>query len=113
LDMNVYQDKALGTATYPNVGSNMVYPALGLAGEAGEVAEKVKKLWRNHGTMDGKSTTPEQSKEIAKEIGDVLWYCAALSKEIGITLGSIALGNIEKLQDRAARGAIKSEGDNR
>jgi NTP pyrophosphatase (non-canonical NTP hydrolase) len=111
--MNVYQEKALGTAVYPNVGSNMVYPALGLAEEAGEVAGKVKKLWRNHGTMDGSNITNEQREAIIKELGDVLWYCAALSKEIGITLGSIALGNIEKLQDRAARGVIKSEGDNR
>lgn len=113
MDFNEYQDKATSLATYPDVGSNMVYPALGLAGEAGEVAEKVKKLWRNLGIMDGKKITVEQRDAIVKEIGDCLWYCAALAKEIGVKLGAIAAINLVKLFDRRDRGVIKSEGDNR
>ena len=113
MDFNEYQDKATALATYPDVGSNMVYPALGLAGEAGEVAEKVKKMWRNHSTMDGSDLTAEQRDAIVKEIGDVLWYAAALAKEIGVKLGAIAVVNLVKLYDRRERGVIKSQGDNR
>ena len=112
-ELNEYQNSALVTATYPMLGHNMAYPALGLAGESGEAADKVKKYWRNLGILDGGLLTDQQRLELAKEIGDVLWYCAALSKEIGYDLATVAKLNIDKLYDRSKRGVIKSEGDNR
>lgn len=106
---NEYQSKAAKTAIYPNSHS-ILYPALGLAGEAGEVANKVKKFIR-----DGYDQEDfEQKKiELASEIGDVLWYCAALARDIGYDLDTIAAANIDKLQSRAERGTIGGEGDNR
>ena len=98
-----YQEQARSTAIYPRDRA-IVYPALGLTGEAGEVAEKVKK-WIRDGTLDKES--------IAKELGDVLWYIAALSGDLGISMDEIASQNIRKLQDRASRGKIQGSGDNR
>ena len=110
---NHYQKEAVALASYPDVGKNMVYPALGIAGEAGEVADKVKKFWRNNGITDGAQITEGQKEALVKELGDVLWYIAALGKEIGESLSDIASANIAKLTDRTARGVINSEGDNR
>lgn len=98
-----YQEQARSTAIYPRDRA-IVYPALGLTGEAGEVAEKVKK-WIRDGTLD--------KEAIAKELGDVLWYIAALSGDLGISMDEIASQNIQKLRDRAARGKIQGSGDNR
>ncbi len=108
-----YQEKAVTTAQYPQIGSNVVYPALGLAGEAGEVVEKVKKLWRNRGITAAVQMSEEDKRKIADELGDVLWYIAAMCFELGIPLEKVAAWNIEKLTDRRARGVVKSEGDNR
>jgi len=108
-----YEDEVIKLAAYPEFGHNMVYPALGLVGEAGEVADKVKKFWRNDGITDGALISGGQREAIAKELGDVLWYIAALAKELGLSLDTIARMNIEKLKDRRERGVIKSEGDNR
>jgi NTP pyrophosphatase (non-canonical NTP hydrolase) len=108
-----YQRAAVALASYPNVGTNMVYPALGIAGEAGEVADKVKKFWRNKGITDGADLTAGEKDALVKELGDVLWYIAALGKEIGVSLSDIAAANIAKLTDRRERGVINSEGDNR
>lgn len=108
-----YQAAAWQTADYPDQGQNLIYPALGLAGEAGEVADKIKKLWRNKGKTSPKQLTCEESNELVKEIGDVMWYCAALCNEMGLHMGAVAQINIDKLLDRKARGVIKSEGDNR
>jgi|ERR1017187_9265527 NTP pyrophosphatase (non-canonical NTP hydrolase) len=113
MDFNKYQEEAWETAQYPQSGANMVYPALGLAGEAGEVAEKIKKLWRNQGITNGTLITDNEAIELAKELGDVLWYISALAKELEIPLEDVAQMNLDKLHDRAARGVIKSEGDNR
>ncbi len=110
---NNYQKAAVALASYPDVGKNMVYPALGIAGEAGEVADKVKKFWRNNGIADGAQISAGQKEALVKELGDVLWYLAAIGKEIGVKLSEIAQANIDKLTDRHARGVIKSEGDNR
>ncbi len=104
-----YEDAAQMTASYPTIGEGFVYPTLGLVGEAGEVAEKVKKLFRN----DGGVLTDVHREEIKKELGDVLWYMSALSHELGFTLDDVAEANIEKLRSRAERGVIKSSGDNR
>lgn len=113
ISFDEYQAKALSTAVYPDLGQNLVYPAMGLAGEAGEFLDKVKKNWRNNNIMSSANLSPEQRKEFAKEIGDVLWYAAAAARELGYELSEIAIMNIEKLADRRARGVIKSEGDNR
>lgn len=108
-----YQRKIWTLASYPDVGTNMVYPALGCAGEAGEVADKVKKFWRNNNVTDGAKLTDGQKEALVKELGDTLWYIAALGREIGVSLSEIAQANIDKLTDRRARGVINSEGDNR
>ena len=107
--MNYYQKEAVKTAIYP-YKYKVTYPALGLAGEAGEIANKVKKFIR-----DGYDVEQfEQKKiELAAEIGDVLWYCAALSRDIGFDLQHVAQYNINKLQDRARRGKIGGDGDER
>lgn len=103
-----YQDLAVKTAIYGE-GSTIIYPALGLANEAGEVLGKIKKVLRD---KDG-VFTEETNKEIGKEIGDVLWYIAALSRDLNLDLETIANDNIQKLLDRQSRGVIKGNGDNR
>ena len=104
-----YQLKSRATALYPNVGNNVIYPTLGLAGEAGEVADKVKKVLRDkNGIFD------ESVKQAIKlELGDVLWYISQISTELGLKLDDIALANIEKLTSRAERGIISGSGDDR
>tara|TARA_R110000803_G_scaffold52770_1_gene108555 strand:- start:51 stop:428 length:378 start_codon:yes stop_codon:yes gene_type:complete len=107
-DFNSYQRIAATTAIYPEQ-HKILYPALGLAGEAGEVANKVKKLVR-----DGPLNRPEDWREqIASEIGDVLWYCAALASDLNLTLGMIASQNEEKLLARKEAGTIGGSGDTR
>mgnify|MGYP003680365652 FL=1 len=108
MDFNSYQRTAITTAIYPAT-HKILYPALGLAGEAGEVANKVKKLVR-----DGTSSLPKEWKEqIGSEIGDVLWYCAVLADDLGISLGKIASQNEIKLQNRKKKGTISGSGDTR
>jgi|SRR6185437_11050989 len=113
MDFNEYQRQANELATYPQVGTNLAYPALGLAGEAGEAADKIKKTWRNQGLMSANGYSATQKLELAKEVGDVLWYIAAIAMELGIPMEEIAQMNLDKLHDRRNRGVIKSEGDNR
>jgi NTP pyrophosphatase (non-canonical NTP hydrolase) len=113
LDFDEYQKQAVATATYPELGDNLVYPALGLAGEAGEVAEKIKKLWRNRGIKSSVGLDNESRNAILKEMGDVMWYIAALCAELDESMLHVAGMNLEKLHDRRARGVIKSEGDSR
>lgn len=108
MQLNDYQSKALETAAYPQE-YRIIYPALGLTGEAGEVSDKVKKVLRDNRC----EFTDEKKKEIAKEIGDVLWYVATLSHDIGYTLEEIAEMNYEKLSSRKERGKISGSGDNR
>ncbi|MEP0843259.1 MAG: nucleoside triphosphate pyrophosphohydrolase family protein [Phycisphaerae bacterium] len=104
-----YQQAARRTAQYPDAGRNLYYPTLGLAGEAGEVAEKVKKLMRDAGG----ELTSERRDALKKELGDVLWYVAALCSELDLEMGEVAVLNIEKLQDRKDRGRLHGDGDNR
>jgi NTP pyrophosphatase (non-canonical NTP hydrolase) len=113
MQFNEFQEKARETALYPRVGNNFVYPTLGLAGETGEVVEKVKKLMRNDGIETATALSSEKRAEIAKEMGDVLWYLAQLATEFGLTLEDIASANLEKLASRKERGMLHSEGDNR
>jgi NTP pyrophosphatase (non-canonical NTP hydrolase) len=108
MDMNEYQKNAVTTAVYPPQ-HKILYPALGLAGEAGEVANKVKKIIR-----DGTGKLPADWREqLASEIGDVLWYCAALSEDLGYTLGRIAKENEVKLASRKKKGTLQGSGDKR
>lgn len=115
MTLNEYQEKALATAIYPNRGGNLVYPALKLAGEAGEVAEKVGKLMRDHGYRPGVQyeITPEKCQELVKELGDVMWYVAAIADELEVSLNEIAATNIAKLLDRQKRGVLQGSGDKR
>ena len=108
MTVNEYQNEALKTKIY-KTSMNIIYPTLKLNGEAGEVAEKVGKCMRdNNGIF-----TDEIKLAIAYEIGDVIWYCSALSNDIGFTLDEICKLNIEKLQKRKAENKIHGEGDNR
>lgn len=113
-----YQEQAGETAIYPNRGSNLVYPVLGLTGESGEVAEKVKKLIRDHGAMSAMSVTRiaqryEFREAVAKELGDVLWYIAAVCHECGLRMEAVAEMNLAKLAARKQRGALTGSGDSR
>lgn len=107
MHINDYQDQAVDMAIYPS-SARLTYPALGLTGEAGEVADKVKKIIR-----DGTELTPELRHEIAKEVGDVLWYIAAISRDLGYDMQEIAMMNLQKLNSRKARGVLQGSGDNR
>lgn len=108
LSLNEYQQLALETAIYPEE-YRITYPALGLAGEAGEVADKVKKVIRdNNGDFN-----PVKCEEIAMEIGDVLWCCAVLANRIGYRLDTIGRTNYRKLKSRQQRGKLGGNGDNR
>lgn len=109
MDFHEYQKKSRETAIYPNAGTNFVYPTLGLVGEAGEVAEKVKKIIRDHGGV----LKGEHKTEIKKELGDVLWYVAQISTELDLSMNDIAHANLEKLLSRKNRGALGGSGDNR
>lgn len=104
-----YQKKSRETAIYPNKDNNFIYPTLGLAGEAGEIAEKIKKILRDkNGVVD-----EEARKEISKELGDVLWYVSQLATELNLSLEEIVSLNIEKLKSRKERGQLHGSGDNR
>lgn len=106
-----YQLQANTTAIYPGKGEalGLAYVALGLAGEAGEVANKVKKILRDN---DG-VVTDEVKTKIADECGDVYWYLAQLATEIGYPMALIAERNLAKLADRQERGVLAGSGDTR
>ena len=109
MDFKTYQNNSRLTAQYPKLGSNYIYPTLGLVGEAGEVAEKVKKVIR-----DKKGIFDEDSKNgLRKELGDVLWYLSNICTEFNFSLEDIAIQNLEKLKLRAAKGKISGSGDDR
>lgn len=109
MEFNDYQQSAEKSASYPDIGARFVYPALGLAGEAGEVVEKVKKIFRN---FNGE-ITKEWRESIKSELGDVLWYVAMLSRDFGFELEEVAQTNLEKLASRVERDVINSDGDDR
>jgi len=109
MELNDYQRESRKTALYPEVGRNAIYPTLGLVGEAGEVADKVKKILR-----DKKGVFDKESKDAIKlELGDVLWYVAQLSSELGYELEDIGYSNLQKLKSRKSRGKIQGSGDER
>jgi NTP pyrophosphatase (non-canonical NTP hydrolase) len=109
MNLNDYQKAARATAVYPKQ-YRVIYPTLGLAGEAGEAVEKVKKAVRKGGEA---YVNELDVAGLTKELGDVLWYIANIASDLNITLDQIAMLNIEKLADRAMRGVLKGEGDNR
>ncbi|MFZ2187625.1 MAG: nucleoside triphosphate pyrophosphohydrolase family protein [Candidatus Moraniibacteriota bacterium] len=109
MNFSEYQEKSRKTAQYPDAGKNFIYPTLGLSGEAGEVAEKIKKVIRDKGGIADDATR----EDIKKELGDVLWYVTQLATELGLTLDDVAESNIKKLYDRMERGVLGGNGDNR
>lgn len=103
MDMTTYQHQAYTTATESS--RNIYYMTMGLTGEAGEIANKVKKVMRDAREID--------REDLAKEIGDVLWYVAGLCTVLDLDLDDVAEANLKKLADRKARGVIGGSGDNR
>lgn len=108
MNLNQYQNDAMRTAIFP-IDQGIEYTTLGLVSEAGEVAGKVKKVIRDHG---GKYS-PAQREAIADEVGDCLWYVAALARELGYPLETLAVRNLNKLESRHRRGQLNGNGDNR
>lgn len=104
-----YQQEAVKTAHYDKVKWRVLYPALGLGGESGEVLDKIKKVIRD-GTGEPNS---EEIRSLMLEMGDVLWYLANMADDLGFTLEEVAKSNLEKLWDRQERGKIGGSGDNR
>jgi len=109
MELSEYQARARATAVYPGAGENLLYPTLGLCGEAGEVAEKIKKMVRD----DAGVLTDERRASLAKELGDVLWYLAQIATEADLDLAAVAQANIEKLSSRQRRNVLQGSGDDR
>jgi NTP pyrophosphatase (non-canonical NTP hydrolase) len=108
MQLSEYQRLSRRTAAYPR-DAWLAYPSLGLAGEAGEVAEHAKKAIRD----DRGTVTDERRLAMAKELGDVLWYVAQLASELELELEDIARDNLEKLSSRQHRGVLSGSGDER
>ena len=110
MKLSDYQKKAQRTAIYPPLGGQgWVYPALGLVGESGEIANKLKKIIR-----DKEGHLSAEDKQIIKdELGDVLWYVAELARQLELDLDEIGAQNIAKLASRQSRGKLTGSGDNR
>lgn len=108
MTLDEYQDNCISTAIYPpQVG--LLYTSLGLCSEAGEVADKIKKSIRDKaGDLD-----QNDLDGLAKELGDVLWYVAAMANELDMSLGEIADKNLSKLRSRAERDVLTGSGDDR
>jgi NTP pyrophosphatase (non-canonical NTP hydrolase) len=109
VQLSDYQHDSRATAVYPDAGHNLTYPALGLCGEAGECAEKVKKAIRD----DGGVLSEERRAALGAELGDVLWYVAQLATEAGLDLDEVAEENLAKLVSRRERGVLQGSGDAR
>ena len=111
LKFKEYENSAHSTAEYPLRGKfgGLLYTALGLCGESGEFAEKVKKIIRD----DGSTISAEKRKELLKELGDILWYIVEAAFELRSSLEEVARLNAQKLKDRKERSVISGSGDNR
>ena len=109
MTLDEYQKEADSTARYPDSGKNYLYPTLGLVGEAGEIANKVKKIQRDMGNV----VDEEYRKDILSELGDVLWYISQTAREFGSGIEEVAKMNVEKLASRRDRGQLGGTGDNR
>ncbi len=108
MTINEYQEGARRTAIYPE-SQKIIYPTLGLTGEAGEVADKVKKVIRDNND----EFTAERKQQIALELGDVMWYAASLAHDLGYSLEDICQMNLDKLASRMQRDKIHGSGDER
>lgn len=105
-----YQTLARTTAIFPEIGGHKeIYPILGLVNESGEVAGKLKKIFRDH---DG-NYQAKDLQAISAELGDVLWYLAAVADSLGLNLEMIAQDNLAKLASRQRRNALQGSGDDR
>ncbi len=109
MNFNDYQTRSRETAQYPSIGHGVIYPTLGLTNEAGEVAGKIKKIFRDKEGAIGEA----EHDALKAELGDVLWYLAQVCTELELSLDEVAESNLAKLLDRQARGKIKGDGDNR
>jgi NTP pyrophosphatase (non-canonical NTP hydrolase) len=109
MDFSTYQTRSRATAGYPPIGHKVIYPTLGLTNEAGEVAGKVKKIFRDKNGQIG----PAEREALKSELGDVLWYLAQICTELELSLDEVAEANLAKLLDRQERGVIRGDGDNR
>jgi NTP pyrophosphatase (non-canonical NTP hydrolase) len=109
MDFSEYQEKSRKTAAYPAIGHPAIYPTLGLVNEAGEVAGKIKKVFRD---KNGE-ISDETRAALEAELGDVLWYLAQICTELGLSLDQTAHNNLIKLYDRHERGVIQGDGDTR
>jgi NTP pyrophosphatase (non-canonical NTP hydrolase) len=109
MNFSEYQTQSRRTAKYPVIGHAVVYPTLGLANEAGEVAGKIKKVFRDKAGV----ISAEDRQALKGELGDVLWYLAQVCTELEISLEEVAGHNLEKLFSRLERGKIGGEGDTR
>lgn len=109
MNFSDYQTRSRHTARYPVIGHAVIYPTLGLTNEAGEVAGKIKKIFRDKNGVIG-----DAEREMLKsELGDVLWYLAQICTELELSLDEVAEHNLAKLLSRLERGTIGGEGDNR
>lgn len=109
LTFSEYQSRSQAHAVYPEAGDNIFYPVLGVCGESGELAEKLKKCLRD---KNGEISADDKRLMI-KEVGDVLWYLAAVCRELGVPLEEAASINLEKIDDRHRRGKLHGSGDDR
>jgi len=109
MDFSEYQIKSRKTAKYPVIGHPVIYPALGLVNEAGEVAGKIKKVFRDKGG----AISAETHTALKAELGDVLWYVVQICNELELSLDEVAEFNLAKLYDRLERGTIQGDGDER
>lgn len=108
MTFNEYKSEAIRTAIYPQ-NYKIIYPALGMCGECGEVVEKIKKVIRdNQGIFD-----TDKTKEIEKELGDVLWYIANICNDLNINFDNVAQNNINKVNARLQNNTLHGKGDNR
>jgi NTP pyrophosphatase (non-canonical NTP hydrolase) len=110
MNFNEYQAETDKTALFPREnGMDILYPVLGLCGESGEVAEKVKKIFRDSNGV----ITEEVRQAIKKELGDVMWYISQSCRAFGFTMEEVAISNIKKLEERQKKNTINGSGDNR
>ena len=108
--LDEYQEKTRLTAIYPAIANNkFLYPVLGLVGESGELANKVKKIFRD----DNGVVSDEKKEAMVAELGDILWYCSRIADELDVSLSDVATSNINKLLSRQNRDVLIGSGDNR
>ena len=109
MNFNDYQTQSRKTAKYPAIGHPVIYPTLGLTNEAGEVAGKIKKIFRDKGGVISEA----DRTALKGELGDVMWYLTQVCTELDLSLDDVDGYNLEKLFSRLERGKLGGDGDNR